>query len=149
MFLYKMQGELKMGGMAETVKTIETIITSKPSREKKKGREIFAGMNTENMNGSIYLLLVIMILFTGCYLSWEPSDQEAISLVESYYLFHRGGKEVDAEIISRGKYDKKCKCYPIKFRIIVPEQRSFEKTFYFFKNETGTVEVREFKFGLR
>jgi hypothetical protein len=74
---------------------------------------------------------------------WEPSDSEANYLVENYYLFTRAGKEIDAEIIERGEFIRQCKCFPIKFRIMGQKQESFEKTFYFFKNQTGIVEVRE------
>ena len=88
--------------------------------------------------------MTAFLLFTGC--SWEPSDRDAVNLVESYYLFSYGGKKVDVEIIGRGEYIRKYKCYPIKCRISTPGRGSYEKTFYFFKNEAGNVEVREYQF---
>lgn len=101
------------------------------------------------MRTSLYsLLLMTLILLSGCSSFWEPSDREAVRLAESYYLYSHGGKKVDVEIIGRGEYVRKCKCYPIKFRIISLKHGSYEKTLYFFKNEAGTVEVREYKFGI-
>jgi hypothetical protein len=84
----------------------------------------------------------------ACSSVWEPSDSEAVHLIENFYLFSRAGKEVDAEIIERGKFIRECKCFPVKFRIMSQKQESFEKTFYFLKNENGIVEVREYQFGL-
>ena len=95
------------------------------------------------------LLLITLILLSGCSFLWEPSDSEAVRLVESHYLFSHIGKKVDVEIVGRGEYSRECKCYPVKFRIIsLKQQGSYEKTFYFFKNEAGTVEVREYKLGI-
>ena len=85
---------------------------------------------------------VALLLITGC-AEWEPNEAEAVYLVESYYLFSRGGKEVDAEILSRGKYIRKCKCYPVKFKVFFSSDNKFIKTFYFFKNEAGNVEIRD------
>ena len=102
------------------------------------------------MRRSLYsLLLMTLILLSGCSSFWEPSDSEAVRLVESYYLFFHRGKKVDVEIVGRGEYAGECKCYPIKFRIISLKQGGYEKTFYFFKNEAGTVEVREYKLGIK
>ncbi len=101
------------------------------------------------MRRSLYsLLLMTFIVLSGCSSFWEPTDREAVRLVENYYLFSHRGKKVDVEIMGRAEYVRECKCYPIKFRIISLEQGSYEKTFYFFKNEAGKVEVREYKFGI-
>ncbi len=100
-------------------------------------------------SASILFAISVLILFTGCSSLWEPSDQEAINLVESYYLFYQRGKAVDAEIVERNEFSRDCKCFPIIFRIIVPDQDSFEKKFYFVKNETGQIEVSGTEFRLR
>ena len=77
------------------------------------------------MRTSLYsLLLMTLILLSGCSSFWEPSDREAVRLAESYYLFLNRGKKVDVEIIGRGEYVRECKCYPIKFRILSLMQES-------------------------
>ncbi len=97
-----------------------------------------------------YLFPVIIALsfIMACSSVWEPSDSEALHLVENYYLFSRAGKEIDAEIIVRGEFVRECKCFPVKFKIMTTKKESFEKKFYFFKNEAGIVEVSEYKSGL-
>ncbi len=98
------------------------------------------------MKRASYLCSIIIALsfMSACSSLWEPSDSEALHLVENYYLFSRAGKEIDAEIIERGKFISECKCYPVKFKIMITKKESFKKTFYFFKNETGIVEVSEY-----
>ncbi len=86
---------------------------------------------------------------TACSSVWEPSDSEAVDLIKNYYLFSKSGKEINAEIVERSKFGGECECFPIKFKITSNKHGSFEKTFYFSKNETGSVEVSEYKFGLR
>jgi hypothetical protein len=88
-------------------------------------------------------------VYAGCSASWSPSDEEAVRLVKGHYLFYRGGKEINAEIIYRGEYIKECKCYPVKLKITDPKNRSYERTFYFFRNESGKVDVREHKLGIK
>ena len=110
----------------------------------------YLNKNSRNVKRSICLFPVISALFfiMACSSMWAPSDSEAVHLVENYYLFSRAGKEIDAEIIARGGFISECKCFPIKFRIMSSTQESFEKTFYFFKNEAGTVEVSEYQLSL-
>ncbi len=102
------------------------------------------------MRGSKGLLLIInvVLICSGCQFLWEPSDTEAENLVESYYLFYQSGKEVDAEIIAREKFKRACNCFPIKFRISVPDRTDFNRTFFFFKNETGQIEVSDSEIGI-
>lgn len=94
-----------------------------------------------NMQAALYVVIPLLLI-SGC-IAWEPSEPEAVYLVENFYLFSRGGKAVDVEIVSRGDYIGKCKCYPITFKISIPDKPAFDKTFYFFKNESGIVEIRE------
>ena len=110
----------------------------------------YLNKDRRNLKKSACLLPVIIALsfITACSSVWEPSDDEAVRLLENYYLFSRNGKEIDAEIIERGKFIRECKCFPVKFRIMSQRQESFEKKFYFLKNENGIVEVREYQFGL-
>jgi hypothetical protein len=95
---------------------------------------------------SCLLISIAFSLNVGC-TSWSPSDDEAVRLVKDYYLFFYSGKEVDVKILRRGKYIKEDKCYPVEFRIRPPGQEGFRKTFYFFRNEQGSVEIREFQVG--
>ncbi len=92
------------------------------------------------------LIAIVLSLNLGC-TSWSPSDDEAIGLVKDYYLFYYSGKVVEVKIIRRGEYIKENKCYPVEFLIVPQEQAGFRKTFYFFKNEQGGTDIREFQFG--
>jgi hypothetical protein len=92
------------------------------------------------------LIIIVFTLNMGCS-TWSPSDEDAVRLVKEYYLFYYNGKEVDAKIIRRENYIKEYECYPIEFLIVPPENRSFKKKFYFFKNDNGKVGVREFQYG--
>ena len=94
---------------------------------------------------SLFTLIIMMLFIAACSSSWEPSDTDAVNLVKNYYLFYSGGKEIDAEIIERGAYIKKCKCFPVKFKITGEANESYEKTFYFFKNKSGKVDLSEFQ----
>ncbi|MBI5407961.1 MAG: hypothetical protein HZA14_01185 [Nitrospirae bacterium] len=90
------------------------------------------------------LTTIIFLLCAVSSCSWAPSDEEAVNLVKSYYLYYYEGKEVEARVMIRGKYFKECECYPIEFQITMPGRESFKKVFYFFKNEYGAVDVSEF-----
>lgn len=96
----------------------------------------------------LFAAIIALFFIMACSSVWEPSDSEAVRLIENYYLFSRAGKEIDAEIIARREFISECKCFPIKFRIMSSTQESFEKTFYFFRNEAGTVEVSDYQFSL-
>lgn len=108
-------------------------------------------MSGPNIKKSVYILLSITMLMlpAGCHVFWEPSDKEALNIVRVHYFFTGKGKVVKAEIIERGDFIKECKCYPIKFQITLQDERSFQKTFYFFKNEMGEINMSEFEHGLR
>jgi hypothetical protein len=93
----------------------------------------------------IFLLSIIL----SCEPKWAPSDNEAIRLVKDLYLFSHEGKHVEPSIIMREAYSEDCQCYPIKFRILLTNERSFQKTLYFFKNELGNLDVREYRYGLK
>jgi hypothetical protein len=73
-----------------------------------------------------------------------PSDTKAASIVEDYYLFAYGGKQVEAEVVERGKFIKECKCYPIKFKIMFLNRKDNNKTFYFYKSRSGEVKISEY-----
>ncbi len=96
----------------------------------------------------LFPVIIALSIIMACSSVWEPSDSEAVHLIENYYLFTRSGKDIDAEIIARGKYIGECKCFPVKFKIMSKNQERFEKTFYFFKNEAGIVEVSDYQFSL-
>lgn len=104
------------------------------------------GIRSLHMRGPLLALLIISVflLSAGCAPGWEPSDIEAVGLVKSYFLYTHKGKSVDAEITVRGKYDRDCKCFPIEFKMTESEKGTYKKTFYFFRNQTGNVEVREY-----
>ncbi|MBI5665034.1 MAG: hypothetical protein HZC49_08135 [Nitrospirae bacterium] len=90
-----------------------------------------------------FLILIIFCLIVACS-SGSPSDDEAARLVKEYYLFNYGGRQVEVKIISRKKFNKENKSYPIEFLIMPPGQKNFQKTFYFYKNEQGMIEIREY-----
>lgn len=104
-------------------------------------------MDKKTLN--ILLIFGIFFAFSACSLSWEPSDEEAIRLVKKLYMFSYEGKRVDATIILRKEYIPDCECYPIVFEITDSEQRRYRKTFYFFKNEFGEIDVREHRYGVK
>ena len=108
--------------------------------------------NTLNLKREVYFMIImtgLVILYAGCSASWLPSDKDAVKMVKGYYLFYRGGEDINAEVVSRGEYIKECKCYPVKFKVLVSERNSYEKTFYFFKNQSGRVDIREYKLGMK
>jgi len=74
-----------------------------------------------------------------------PSDEKITSLVESYYLYFHGGKQVQAKVVERGKFMDECNCYPVKLEICTPERTTCNKTFYIFKNSYGEIEATEYK----
>ncbi|MEN8263743.1 MAG: hypothetical protein ABFR82_09795 [Nitrospirota bacterium] len=108
--------------------------------------------NTLNLKREVYFMIImtgILILYAGCSASWSPSDQDAVKMLKEHYLFYRGGEEINAEVVSRAEYIKECKCYPVKFKVLVSENNSYEKTFYFFKNQSGGVDIRKYKLVLK
>ncbi len=105
-----------------------------------------------NLKREVYFMIIMtgmVILYAGCSASWSPSDQDAVKMVKEHYLFYRGGEEINAEVVSRDEYIKECKCYPVKFKVLVSENNSYEKTFYFFKNKSGGVDIRKYKMVLK
>lgn len=92
-----------------------------------------------------FFLAAIFFLCMVYSCSWAPSDEQAVKLVKDYFLLNYEGVEVDAKIILRGQYIKDCKCYPVLMEITIPERETYKKTFYFFKNESGAIEVSEFQ----
>lgn len=84
------------------------------------------------------------LLYAGCTNSWAPSDAEAVQMVKNHFLFDYAGQEVKAYVLERGEFDKNCRCYPIKFKIIYSPQRVNNKTFYFYKGSTGQTALREY-----
>ncbi len=108
--------------------------------------------NTLNLKREVYFMIImtgILILYAGCSASWAPSDQDAVKMLKEHYLFYRGGEEINAEVVSRAEYVKECKCFPVKFKVLVSENNSYEKTFYFFKNQSGRVDIRKYKLVLK
>lgn len=88
--------------------------------------------------------IFIFFLYVGCAPSWIPSDNNANALVRAQYLFFGNGEAVQTTVEKRGEYIKECKCYPIKFIITFSNGRINTKTFYFYKNESGNVALKEF-----
>ena len=86
-----------------------------------------------------------MLLFcVGCAPTWIPSDKEAAQLVREYYLFNDNGRAVQATAVKRGEVIDNCDCYPIVFKIIFTTGSKKNKTFYFYENGSGKVEVNEY-----
>ncbi len=94
-------------------------------------------------------LLITLILVSGCSSFREPSDPDVLHLVKRFYLMYRGGEDVNAEIIERDKFSEECDCYPIRLKITSSDRRSFERVFFFYKNNRGDVDIREYKFGIK
>ncbi len=94
------------------------------------------------------LLFALIFLVTGCFSSWTPSDDEAVRLLKDYYSFYKK-MGIEAEIINRGDFITECKCYPIEFQIAHSTNGTYKKTFYFAKNNSGAVEIKKFKFGIK
>ena len=90
-----------------------------------------------------WLLIPLFLFFIACSSSRLLSDEEAVKLVHDYYLFYHGGEKVIASVAERGELIEKCECYPIKFKIIF-SSRNNNKTFYFYKNESGEVVISKF-----
>lgn len=133
----------------EIVSVIKIIVKGDKAMPEVKGNmKKLHCFNTRSPHMRAALLAVLIIstfsLAAGCSPLWEPSDTEALGLVKSYFLYTRRGKAVDIEITARGKFIRECKCYPIEFQIREPEKEAYKKTFYFFKNQAGNVEVRAY-----
>ena len=92
----------------------------------------------------ILIMTFILLFCVGCVPTWTPSDKEAAKLVREHYLFYDNGESVQATIVKRGEIIGECDCYPIIFKIVSSSGRKNNKTFYFYKNESGNVEVNEF-----
>jgi len=92
----------------------------------------------------LLLVIPVFLFYTGCSSSWVPSNEEAIQLVKDHYLFFYGGKEVEASVIERGSYMDECKCYPIKFKIIISNHSDNTKTFYFYKDGFGEGDLKSY-----
>ena len=107
-------------------------------------------MMREKLKINIYALsgMAMLILFTGCFLSWAPSDAEAVSLLKDYYAFYEA-KEIEVTILERQGFLEECTCYPVEFRIAHGKNRGYKEVFYFYKNGTGKAEIRKFKFGIK
>jgi hypothetical protein len=98
-----------------------------------------------------YTLIILtagLLIITGCFQTWGPSDDEAVSLLTDYYSFYEE-KGVEAEVVKRGEYIKECACYPIEFEISDARHGSYRKTFYFYKNTDGSTGIKKFKYGVK
>lgn len=102
------------------------------------------GKINKNILLSLLILIPVLIFHAGCSSSQFLSDNDAVKLVKDHYLFNFDGKNVEAELIERGSFIEKCNCYPIKFKIYLPNSRNKNKTLYFYKNAYGKISVRAF-----
>jgi hypothetical protein len=108
--------------------------------------------NKKRVNGSscflpLYhvLLVCTLLVFAGCNSSYTFSDSEAVKLVKSYYLFYHQGREVEARVMHRGEYIEDCECYPLTFEIRSKGRSNVSKAFYFFRDKSGTLDIREYR----
>lgn len=108
-------------------------------------------MKTGYVGDSVFIFIAIISLtmLVRCSTFSQPSDPEAITLVKNYYLYFHGRQTIDAKILKRRAYNKECACYPVEFELISSNHNSFLKTFYFFENEFGDVDIREYQFGIK
>ncbi len=52
-------------------------------------------------------------------------------------------------VVERGDYDKACDCYPVKFLVVRPKKANTNKTLYFYENNSGGFDVREYAKGIK
>ena len=102
-------------------------------------------------SGYLHVLSILFsfLMLSACSSSWSPSDDEALKLVQNYYLFYHEGRQVEARIIKRHTYSKDCDCVPVEFRVKFSDKEGFKKVFYFFKNEEGKTDIRIHRLGLQ
>ena len=100
---------------------------------------------------SVHFLIAIFILFIliGCSSFSSLDDKELVKIAKSYYSFYYSDHSIEMAVVKRGKFNKECDCYPVQFIISRPRQGSTKRTLYFFKNDSGTFEVREFERGIK
>lgn len=89
------------------------------------------------------------ITLTGCSSFNSINDDELVRIATSYYNYYYSSKKVEISLRERGEYEKECSCYPVKFLIVRADETNIEKTLYFYKNDSGKFEVREFKNGIK
>jgi len=76
-------------------------------------------------------------------------DKELVKMAKSYYSFYYSDNSIEMAVVKRSKFNKECDCYPVRFIISRPRQGSTKRTLYFFKNDSGKFEVREFENGIK
>ena len=99
----------------------------------------------------VYLLIAISmsVILAGCSSLNSLSDKELVKIAKSYYIYYHSGNSIDMSVLERGSYEKNCDCYPVKFLMVRPKEAPKNKTLYFYKNDSGRFEVREFKKGIK
>ena len=91
----------------------------------------------------------MIIILIGCSSFSSVDDKELVKIAKSYYSFNYNKNGIKMAVVERSKYDKECDCYPVRFIMTRPRQSSIKRTLYFFKNDSGTFEVRKFEYGIK
>ena len=105
-------------------------------------------MNSFNILRSILLTTFIMLFLTACLSTSAPSDEQAVKLLRDYFSFY-DNRGVDAKITKRGGFIKECNCYPIEFQLVDSKNNKDKMTFYFYKNESGSIEIKKYKIDVK
>jgi len=92
----------------------------------------------------MFLTVIVLFFFVSCYSDGAPSNKEAVKILKDYYSFYEN-KGISAKIINRGEFAKDCNCIPIEFDISYSHNGNYKKTFYFYKNNAGSFEIKKFK----
>jgi hypothetical protein len=93
----------------------------------------------------LVLLVCALLVYAGCNSSYTFSDSESVKLVKNYYLFYHEGREVEARVMHRGEYMEDCECYPLTFEIRSKGRQRISKTFYFFRDQAGKMDIRVYR----
>jgi|COG998Drversion2_1049125.scaffolds.fasta_scaffold36027_1 hypothetical protein len=95
------------------------------------------------------IAISIPVILVGCSSLNSLSDKELVKIAKSYYSYYYSENSIDLTVTERGKYEKKCDCYPVKFLMVRAKEAPKNKTLYFYKSDSGTFEAREFKKGIK
>jgi len=91
----------------------------------------------------------LLLVLIGCSSFSSIDDKELVKLAKSYYSFYYSDNSIEMAVVKRSEFKKECDCYPVKFIINRPRQRSIQRTLYFFKTDSGKFDVREFENGIK
>ncbi len=101
------------------------------------------------MRINLIIVISILLFLFGCSSFNSMSDTELIKIAKNFYNYYYSSKSVKMVVLERGRHDKECSCFPVKFRMFRHKEPNLDKTLYFYKTDSGDFDVREFKNGLK